>query len=300
MSNIYMFRALTMEGAEKFEKALSGEVGQIGNESYVEDFYLSTAQVDPDYSDKSPDMIEKIENFAQRTNDVNSFFFYGDDVTECMQNLETLVFQPTSEDAIERIESGSYGKEDCFGRDRVAVVGIAVPEAVFDLWAEYGLVGLGVGHYEQDGAQEQINEVMVGDDAIYWAIANNCVVYYDEMKKAFDEINGVTIDPDNIFDNEFMPEMTINNIERELSVVEEVKLNEKLKDSLINYIKGEKAQTIENTSKADNNPYQEDKEMSNAYDAIINGNYSEEEKKFLLEALGAVSAPELEEDLMER
>lgn len=210
MSDIYLGRLLTLEGAEKFEDALQGYKGQIGPNVKLDEIGLSTVDIEPNFEKYKSDTARYVINKnMEGTRAIHSFCMVGSDLSEVMTNLKICAFQPTSEEAIANIENHKALAQDYFGRDRVAVLVIKMPEELFKTYCETGLAGYGAesGKYEFNGSTELLAEAIVGDRVLQDAIKEKQVILYDEVHKAFDAAG---MDYDNgVFDNYYRPTKTI-------------------------------------------------------------------------------------------
>jgi len=264
MANIYFGRLLTLDGADNFEQALQGKAVQIGSTVINDSLIVSNVTLRPNYAKFGNSNISRnlIEDNQKQTEAVNSYCMYADNLEEVVNNLLICASQPTSEDAISRIESGEYEPDDFFARDRVAMVLFSMPEEEFKHARELALIGTGEGVYEYEGGTETLPEAIVNDRVIRKAIHKGRILLFDEIHAGF-EANDVSFDPEQLFDINYVPFNRINNLERLLESEEK---------------------------SSDTNPYGSNTEAGKAWAQIMAmPDLSKEDKAMMLAALGDAS-----------
>lgn len=210
---VYIGRVYGLHSAENFEKYLLGEDNiQLGIErgdvvvtEMVEGVDLSKAT--------SPVETVKWQDNAKKTAEVNSYFFVADSMEDVANNIQILNNEPVDEAAYERIENHKNpNRFDYLGNGKVTMCVMAVDSNYLNELISQGYGEKRVGTYGTNLDKLQMDEIVLGDDGLKKIISNkekSEIVVYDEIHKAMDFV-GVEYDKENLFENDYAPEVVIN------------------------------------------------------------------------------------------
>lgn len=221
---IYLVRIFGRSSAQCFEDAVLGkEVGVLGNSNKETFPSQIVSAYSPSENDSAVDTIKFRKN-AEQTGKISSYFFYGTDLDELRENIETLAFQPTGSEAYEKIlNKKSCTAEDFYAHNRYTMAVIQAPFSLIASFVKSGLAELREGKYGTDEEYENISEVALGDPALLDIIKqksgskilaygkmddimNNTGIFPDADAEIFDENNYFSHSSES---DEYLPSFTI-------------------------------------------------------------------------------------------
>lgn len=211
---VYLARTFGRRSAENFEDFLAGKSVQIGSKR---DDLVITETVQA-YDTTKP--IKSVKDYkyqlnAEKTAEVNSYFFVGDSIEEVLENIEMLSQQPKNQEAYDKIEEGRpLSSNDLLGSNKVSMCVIAVDSEYLDDLVEQGYAEMREGTYGTDSEKFVTPEIVVGDDGLKNMIKDEdsaTIVVYDEIHSAFESL-GQSYDNDGLFGYSYQPEFRVNNV----------------------------------------------------------------------------------------
>ena len=122
------------------------------------------SEVDQFYTLKISDDMDKIAN-AEATSIKSTYFYYGYNLEELKYYVDLLLNQPTSEEAIARLQNGNAIPGDAYGDKKVTALIMSIDADVFDKLISMGLGDIRGAKYDTlDGYVEYVdNECSFGD-----------------------------------------------------------------------------------------------------------------------------------------
>ena len=278
---VYLGRVYGLHSAENFERFLQGESDvQLGIErgdvvvtEMVEGVDLSKAS--------SPVETIKWQDNAKKTAEVNSYFFVADSMEDVANNIQILNNEPVDEAAYERIENHKNpNRFDYLGNGKVTMCVIAVDSSYLNELISQGYGEKRVGTYGTNLDKLQMDEIVLGDDGLKKIISNkekSEIVVYDEIHKAMDFV-GVEYDQANLFENDYIPEVVIQNNEK-VAVSSDKTITQSFSES-----DSDGGRFVQETEESD--------EIARARqqieDMLSNGLITEDDYNLMLDALGDI------------
>lgn len=170
---------------------MEGKVVPICQDNVGGSNYLSSVAVNPNYDALGSEAAKMAaRKNAMTTMGNHAFFFYGDSLDEVEYAISILAKEPKDMQGFLNAENGVAELEDCLADGREYLL---VMEADADIVAEMcdtGLIGTGSCEYGPDYERTELNEMILGDEAIRRLIAGKGKIL------AFDS-------PENVYENLF-------------------------------------------------------------------------------------------------
>ena len=213
---VYLARVFGYNSAENFENYLQGdksvtlgkERGEIVVTEMVEAVNISKAQ-------NTTEAFEWLDN-AKKTSELNSYFFVSENIEEVLSNIVILNNEPVDESAYEKIENHKdLNRFDYFGNGKVSMCVLRVDSEYLNELITQGYGEKRVGTYGTNLDKIQMEEIVLGDDGLKKVLSDDekCeIVVYDEIHNAFNFL-GMDYDKDNLFENDYTPEVVIRGNE---------------------------------------------------------------------------------------
>ncbi len=137
------------------------------------------SEVDQFYTDKIAGDIEKMKN-AEETATKSTYFYYGTNLEELKECVDLLLAQPTSEEAIDRLQSGVAVPGDAYGDKKVTTLIMSIDIDIFNKLVSMGLGDTRGAKYETlDGSVVYLdNECSFGDLGFKKLVSEGEVIAY--------------------------------------------------------------------------------------------------------------------------
>ena len=179
---VYLARVNNIADGENIEDLLNGNnPSTIGTDNSA--LFPSTVVrgVDTSKASSATEAIMWKKN-AESTASTATYFFYGADLGQLRDNIVTLLNEPTSEDAIDRIECGKATAGDRIGDNKTTLIIMKIPVKSLNAQVDMGNAELRVGKYGTDNISE-IDEVAVSDAFMKKFCKKDNVFAYDTLAK---------------------------------------------------------------------------------------------------------------------
>ena len=193
---VYLGRLYTEESAERFSEAMEGGLDPIGEINTGGSNTLSSVAVVPDLDSLGSDVArDAARKNAENTMNRHSFFFRGDSLDAIQDAITILSKEPRDMEGFNNVDRGVESINDCFAADRTHVCLIRVRSDTFDWMCRMGLIGLGSCEYGRDFERVELDEAILGDDAIRRIIAGEGeIIAFDSPQVVYEEVFGADYD----------------------------------------------------------------------------------------------------------
>lgn len=180
------------EDVEKVLDAMAGGTDPICPENTGGSNYLSSVEVKPDYSRFGSEVAKAAaRKNAMATTARHSFFFYGDSLDAIQESISVLAKEPRDMEGYDMVDRGIETIDDCFAADRTHMMVIKLPLEKFDEMCATGLIGTGSCEYGTDYEKVELDEAILGDDAMRRIFAGDGeVIALDSPEAVFDDLFG--------------------------------------------------------------------------------------------------------------
>ena len=209
---VWLARLLTASAGERLEELLKGNNPSVIGSRPQDNSLVLSDFVDKFNPDNAPSKVEAfkwLENY-KKMQKIRSYFMVGDSLESIAESINTLAFQPNTEEAYSELENNQLGSmEDYFAGDRPTMAIIRLPLSELERLITQGYTERRVGNYGLDTEKKQLDEITLGDDALRQIFQNNQFLYYGETHQVMNAISSMPFDPNNIFKYEYKPSISV-------------------------------------------------------------------------------------------
>ena len=193
---MYLGRLCTEEDKERYDNAKVGGDGPICSDNDGGSNYLSSVDVRPNYDALGSDVARAVaRKNAMATMARHSFFFYGDSLDVIQDSITTLAKEPRDMEGFNALDRGTETIDDCFAADRPHMMVIKMPLEKFEEMCNMGLIGTGSCEYGPDYAKVELDEAILGDDAMRRIFAGEAeIVALDTPENVYEDVFGADYD----------------------------------------------------------------------------------------------------------